>query len=118
MRKAILAAASGLAFGSPAIAADLPVTPYVEAPAYQREVHTYQYRTAPPVVVRPAPVVTETVVVRRPVLVAPPPVVVEPYPVYAVPRRVYAAPRVYAYGGPVWRGGWGHGHRGHFRGRW
>jgi hypothetical protein len=29
---------------------------------------------------------------------------------------VYAAPPVYAYAGPVWRGGWGH--RGHLHGRW
>jgi len=111
MRKSILAAASALAFASPAVAADLPVIPYTEAPSYE-------YRAAPPVVVEePAPVV----VVRRPVIVAPPPVVVEKYPVYAAPR-VYAGPRVfaarsaYAYGGPVWRNGWGHGH--HFRGRW
>jgi|SRR6478672_10539148 opacity protein-like surface antigen len=105
MRKAILGAASALALASPAVAADLPVTPYTEAPSYE-------YRAAPPVVVEePAPVV----VVRRPVIVAPPPVVVEPYPVYVAPR-VYAARSAYAYGGPVWRNGWGHGH--HFRGRW
>jgi hypothetical protein len=103
MRKGILGAASALAFASPAVAADLPVTPYSESPSYER--HTYEYRTAPPVVVQePAPV-----------FVAPPPVVVEEYPVYAVPP-VYAAPPVYAYAGPVWRGGWGH--RGHFHGRW
>ena len=116
MRKAILGAASALALASPAVAADLPVTPYSEVPSYGREVHTYEYRTAPPVVVEePAPVVSETVVVRRPVIVAPPPVVVDEYPVYAAPR-VYAAPPVYAYAGPVWRDGWGH--RRHFRGRW
>jgi len=109
MRKAILGAASALALASPAVAADLPVTPYSEVPSYER--HTYEYRTAPPVVVEePAPVV-----VRRPVIVAPPPVVVDEYPVYVAPR-VYAAPPVYAYAGPVWRNGWGH--RGHFRGRW
>jgi hypothetical protein len=46
-------------------------------------------------------------------IVAPPPVMVDEY-------RVYAAPPVYAYAGPVWRGGWGWGwgHRGHFRGGW
>jgi opacity protein-like surface antigen len=115
MRKAILGAASALALASPAVAADLPVTPYSEAPSYERELHTYEYRSAPPVVVEePAPVVSETVVVRRPVIVAPP-VVVDEYPVYAAPR-VYAAPPVYAYAGPAWRGGWGHGR--HFRGRW
>ena len=113
MRKAILGAASALSLAWPAAAADLPV--YSEVPSYEREVHTYEYRTAPPVVVEPAPIVSETVVVRRPVIVAPPPVVVDEYPVYAAPR-VYAAPPVYAYAGPVWRGGWGH--RGHFRGRW
>ena len=115
MRKAILGAASALALASPAVAADLPVTPrYSESPSYEREVHTY--RTAPPVVIeQPAPVVSETVVVRRPVIVAPPPVVIDEYPVFAAPR-VSAPPPVYAYAGPVWRGGWGH--RGHFRGRW
>jgi opacity protein-like surface antigen len=112
MRKAILGAASALALASPAVAADLPVTPYREAPSYER--HTYEYRTAPPVVVEaPAPVVSETVVVRRPVIVAPPPLVDDAYPVYAAPR-VYVAPPAYAYAGPVWRDGW----RGHFRGRW
>jgi hypothetical protein len=114
MRKAILGAASALALASPAVAADLPLTPYSEVPNYER--HAYEYRIAPPAVVEePAPVVSETVIVRRPVIVAPPPVVVDEYPVYAAPR-VYAAPPVYAYAGPVWRGGWGH--RGHFRGRW
>ena len=114
MRKAILSAASALALGSPAVAADLPVTPYGEVPSYQREVHTYEYRTAPRVVVEePAPVVSETYVVRRPVIVAPPRVVVDEYPVYA-PPRVYAAPHAYAYAGPVWHGGWGY--RRHFRG--
>jgi len=114
MRKAILGAASALALASPAVAADLPVTPYREAPSYER--HTYEYQSAPAVVVQaPAPVVSETVVVRRPVIVAPPPVVVDEYPVYAAPR-IYAAPPVYAYAGPVWRDGWSH--RRHFRGRW
>jgi hypothetical protein len=108
MRKAILGAASALALASPAMAADLPVPRYSEAPSYQ----PYEYRTAPPVVVEePA----EIIVVRRPVIIAPPPMVVEEYPVYAAPRA-YAAPPVYAYAGPVWRDGWGH--RGHFRGRW
>ena len=81
MRKAILGAASALALASPAVAADLPVTPrYSEVPSYERELPTYEYRTAPPVVVEePAPVI-----VRRPVIVAPPPVVV--YPVYAAPH--------------------------------
>ena len=96
MRKAILGAASALALASPAVAADLPVTPYSEVPSYGGEAYTYEYRTPPPVVVEePAPVV----VVRRPVIVAPPPVVVDEYPVYAAPR-VYAAPPVYAYAGP------------------
>ena len=114
MRKAILGAASALALASPAVAADLSVTPrYSEVPGYERE---YEYRTAPHVVIEePAPVVSETLVVRRPVIVAPPPVVVDEYPLYAAPR-VYAAPPVYAYAGPAWRDGWGH--RRHFRGRW
>ena len=122
MRKAILGAASALALASPAVAADVPVTPYSEVPSYERSVQTYEYRRAPPVVIEePAPVVSETVVVRRPVIVAPPPVVVDEYPVYAAPRvyaapQVYAARPVYAYAGPAWRGGWGHRH--HFRGRW
>ena len=118
MRKAILGAASALALASPAAAADLPVTPYSQVPSYQGEAHTYEYRTAPPVVVEePAPVVSETVVVvRRPVIVAPP-VVVDEYPVYAAPH-VYATPRLYAYANPVWRSGWGWGHRRHFRGGW
>jgi opacity protein-like surface antigen len=105
MRKMILGAASALALASPAVAADLQVTPYSEVPSYERDVHPYAYRTAPPVVVEePAPVI-----------LARPPVVVEEYPVYVAPR-VYAAPPVYAYAGPVWRDGWGH--RRHFRGRW
>jgi hypothetical protein len=112
MRKAILGAASAFALASPAVAADLPVTPQV--PSYERP--TYEYRTAPRVVVEePAPVVSETVIVRRPVIVAPAPVVVDEYPVYAAPR-VYAAAPIYAYAGPGWHHGWGH--RGHFRGRW
>ena len=114
MRKAILGAASALALASPAMANG--VTPYSEVPSYERELHTYEYRSAPPLVVEePAPVVSETVVVRRPVIVAPPPAVVDEYPVYAAPR-VYAAPHAYAYAGPVWRDGWGH--RRYFRGRW
>ena len=49
MRKAILGAASALALASPAVAADLSVTPrYSEVPSYERE---YQYRTTPHVVV-------------------------------------------------------------------
>ena len=105
MRKMILAAASALALASPAVAADLTVTPYSEVPSYERGVHTYRYRAVPPVVVEgPAPVI-----------VAPPPVVVEEYPVYPAPR-VYGAAPVYAYAGPVWRDGWGH--RRDFRGRW
>jgi hypothetical protein len=117
MRKAILGAASALALASPAVAADLSVTPrYSEVPSYERQVRPYEYRPAPRVIVEEsAPVVSETVVVRRPVIVAPPPVVVDEYPVYAAPR-VYAAPPVYAYAGPAWRDGWGH--RRHFRGRW
>jgi hypothetical protein len=68
-----------LALASPAVAADLPVTPrYSEVPSYEREVQPYEYRRAPRVVIEePAPVVSETVVVRRPVIVAPPPVVVD-----------------------------------------
>ena len=86
MRKAILGTASALALASPAVAADVPVTPYTGGPTYEREVPYEYYRSAPPVVVaQPAPVV----VVRRPVIVAPPPVVVDEYPVYAAPR-VYA----------------------------
>ena len=105
MRKIILGLASAIALASPAVAADLQVTPYSDVPSYERDVHPYAYRTAPPVIVEePAPV-----------LLARPPVVVDEYPVYVAPR-VYAAPPVYAYAGPVWRDGWGH--RGHFRGRW
>jgi hypothetical protein len=51
MRKAILGAAGALALASPAVAADLPVPRYGDVPSYQLEVHTYEYRTAPPVVV-------------------------------------------------------------------
>jgi opacity protein-like surface antigen len=117
MRKAILGAASALALASPAVAADLSVTPrYSEVPSYEREVRPYEYRTATPVVVEESgPVISDTVVVRRPVIGAPQPVVVDEYPVYVAPG-VYAAPPVYAYAGPVWRDGWGH--RRHFRGRW
>jgi hypothetical protein len=82
---------------------------YSDAPSYQQETHTYEYKTAPPVVVaQPPPVATGTIVVRRPVIVEPPRVVVDEYPVYAAP--------VYAYVGPGWRGGWGYPH--HFRGGW
>jgi hypothetical protein len=113
MRKMILGAASALTLASPAAAADLPVTPYTEAPSYER--HTYEYRAAPPLVTeQPAPIVSETVLVRRPVVVAPS-VVVDQYPIYEAPR-VYAAPPVYAYARPIWRGGWGR--RGHFHGHW
>ena len=112
IRKAILGAASALALVSPAAASDLPVAP---GPAYERETHIYEHRTAPRVIVaEPAPVPTETVIVRRPIVVTPPRVVVEEYPVYAE-RRVYAAPPVYAYAGPRWRHRWGHRH---FHGEW
>jgi hypothetical protein len=113
MHKAILGAASAIAFASPALASG--GIAYSEGPGYEREVHTYEHRTAPPVVVEErAPVVSQTVVVPRPVIVARPPVVVEEeYPVIAAPR-VYAAPPVYAYAGPGWRGGW----RRHFHGGW
>ena len=116
MRKAILGAASALALASPAVAADLSVTPrYSEVPGYEREVHRRTGLRRMSLIEEPAPVVSETLVVRRPVIVAPPPVVVDEYPLYAAPR-VYAAPPVYAYAGPAWRNGWGH--RRHFRGRW
>src|SRR5207245_1403529 len=109
MRNAIFGAVGVLAFASPALAADMTVTRYSQVPAYEREVEVREYRTAPRVVVEePAPIVSETVVVRRPVVVAPP-VEFEEYP-------VYPAPRLYAYGGPVWRGEWGH--RRHFHGGW
>ena len=99
MRKAILGAASALALAAPAVAADLPIPRYSEGPSYE-------YRAAPPVVVEePAPVF----------VAPPPPVVVYEYPIYP-PPRVYAARPVYAYAGPVWRGGWGYPR--HFRGRW
>ena len=112
MRKAILGAASALALASPAVAADLQVTPYSENPGYEQEVPPYAYGTARPYAYGAAP----------PVIVAPPQVVVyDEYP-------VYVAPPMYAYAGPVWRGGWGHrgyfrggwgwGHRGYFRGGW
>ena len=110
MRKAILGAASALALASPAVAADLQVTPYSENPGYEQEVPPYAYGTVRPYAygaVRPY-----AYGAVPPVIVAPPPVVVyDEYP-------VYAAPPVYAYAGPVWRGGWGWGHRGHFRGGW
>mgnify|MGYP006955685971 CR=1 FL=1 len=98
MLKAILGAASALAFASPAVAADLVVPRYSEAPSYQ-------YGAAPPVVIEePAPVI-----------VTPPPVIVESYPVYVAPPA-YTAPPTYAYAPPVWREGWGH--RGYYHGRW
>ena len=113
MRKVILGAAIAL-LASPAVAADLRVTPYSEIPRYERQVLRYR---PPPVAVEEWDdhIVSETVVVRRPVVVAPPPVVVEEYTVNAAPR-LYAAPPVYAYAGPAWRGGWGH--RRYFGGRW
>ena len=90
---------------TPAVAADLQVTPYSEVPSYERNVYPYAYRTVLPVVVEePAPVI-----------VAPPPVVVDEYPVYVAPR-VYSAPPVYAYAVPIWRDRWGHRRR--LRGRW
>ena len=46
MRKAILGAASALALASPAVAADLQVTPYSENPGYEQEVPPYAYGTA------------------------------------------------------------------------
>jgi hypothetical protein len=108
MLKAILGAATAVALASPALAADLPVPlPYSEAPGYEGEA-PYAYGMAPPVVVEEPP---PAVVIRPPVIVAPPPVVVDEYP-------LYAAPPVYAYAGPVWRGGWGWGHRHHFREGW
>ena len=114
MHKTILGVASALALASPAVAADLAIPPpqYSEGPSYHRETHTHTYesRTAPPVVVERAapPVVVE----RRIVVAPPPPIVVEEYP-------VYAAPRAYAYAGPIWgRPGWGWGHRHHFHGGW
>jgi opacity protein-like surface antigen len=116
MRNMIFGAAAALALASPAVAADLLAPPrYSGGPTYEREVRTYEYRSAPRIVVEePSRVVSETVVVRRPVIVAPTPVVVEEYPVYAAPRT-YMTPE-YAYADPVWRRGWGH--RRHFHGRW
>ena len=104
MRRAILGTAFALALASPAVAADLPATPYSDLPSYGGE--AYEYLPPPPVVVEePAPVV----VVRRPVVVAPPPMVVDEFP-------VYPGPPMYAYAGPSWRGGWGHRRR--FYGGW
>jgi len=121
MWKTILGAASAMALASPAAAADLPVPPpYSQAPSYHGEIHPYEYRTAPPVVVeQPAPpvvierpvIVERPVVVERLVVVARPPVVIEEFP-------VYAAPRAYAYAGPIWGHGWGWGHRHHFHCGW
>ena len=51
MRKMILGVASALALASPAVAADLQVTPYSDVPSYERNVHPYAYRTVPPVIV-------------------------------------------------------------------
>ena len=66
MRKTILGVASALALASPAVAADLQVTPYSDVPSYERDVHPYAYRTAPPVIVEePAPVI----LARPPVVV-------------------------------------------------
>jgi hypothetical protein len=112
MRNIILGAASALAFVSPAVASDLPVSGYSES--YSTP---YEYESPPPAVVEEsAPVESETVVVRRPVVVARPRVVIEDYPVYEAPR-VYAAPRAYAYyGDPRWRSVWGRRH--HFHGEW
>ena len=107
MFKAILGAASAIALGSPAVAADLSVPPYSEVPGYEG---SYEYGTAPPIVVEEPP---PAVFVRPPVIVAPPPVVIREYPLYAAPP-VYAPPPMYAYAGPGWRGGWGWGHRHHF----
>jgi len=81
------------------VAADLPVPLYSEVPQ--------TYGAAPPPVFED---LAPPIVVRRPIVVAPP-VVFDEYP-------VYAAPRVYAYAGPVCRGGWGWGHRHHFHGGW
>ena len=114
MRKAILGAASALAFASPAVAADLQVTPYSENPGYEQEVPPYAYGSAPPYAYGTAPPYAYGA--APPVIVAPPLVVVDEYPVYPAPR-VYAAPPVYdEYAGPVWRDGWGY--RRHFRGGW
>lgn len=111
MRKWTLSTVSALAIASPAMASDLPVTGYRES-----YVRSYEYRSAPRVVVEEAaPEVEETVVVRRPVIVERPPVVVEEEPIYSE-RRVYAAPPVYAYSGPRWRAGWGYRH--HLREGW
>jgi hypothetical protein len=111
MFKAILAAASAVALTSSAMAADLSVPPY-EVPGYEGGAHPYEYGTTPPAIAEePAP----PIVVRPPVIAAPPPVMIEEYPVYAAPR-VYLPPPVYAYAGPVWRGGWGYRH--HFHGGW
>ena len=104
MRRTILGAASALALASPAVAADLPVAPYSQAPGYEE----YGYATPPPAVVEEPPLV----VVRPPAVVAPP-VVVEEYSYHPL----YAAPRVYAYGGPIWHHGWGWGYR-YFHGGW
>jgi hypothetical protein len=111
MLKAILGAASAVALISPALAADLSVPPYSEVPGYEGDAYAYDYEAAPPVVVAPPP---PAVFVRPPVIVAPPPVVIHQYPLYAAPP-VYVAPPAYAYAGPGWRGGWGWGHRHHFR---
>ena len=94
MLKAILGAASAIALGSPAVAADLSVPPYREVPGYEG---SYEYGTTPPIVEEPPP----AVFVRPPFIVAPPPVVVHEYPLYAAP----------AYGGPAPYGRWGWGHR-------
>jgi len=111
MSKWILTTATALEIASPAIASDLPATGYRES-----HVRTYEYRTAPRVVVEEAaPVVSETMVVRRPVVVETPRVVVEERRIYSEPR-VYAAPRVYTYAGPRWRPGSDYRH--HLRDGW
>jgi hypothetical protein len=111
MSTMVMLGATALVFASPVTAADLSVVPY-GGPGYQRETHTYEYRTEPPaVVVQPAPIAEETVIVRRPIVVAPPRVVVEDYPIYTDPLP----PSAFAYTGPVWRDEWRHRH---FRGGW
>ena len=66
MFEAILGAASAIALGSPAVAADLSVPPYSEVPGYEG---SYEYGTTPPIVEEPPP----AVFVRPPFIVAPPP---------------------------------------------
>jgi len=88
MRNAILGAASALALASPAMAADLPVPRYSEVPSYE-------YRTAPTVVVEePAPVI-----------VAPPPVVVDEYPICSTPSVCGSSVVCIRRSGLAWRMG-------------